>query len=230
MDGIYYAFDDETSSVPGYDEPIYTTGNTITNTHEFATVDITVKKEWGRNTVGRHQPVTLHLKANGREIEEFTLDGTVDAVEQEVWKAILKDLPLNEKGEAIDYTVSEDSLGSRWDYDVTVIPVIRDQMVTDYEIIVENRYNPKDDGGGGGTDPEDPTDIPDEETPTTELPEDPTDIPEDPTDLPDEDVPLADVPSTGDNLIAWVLAAAVSGVGLVWLAISGKKRKDEQGE
>jgi len=31
---------------------------------------------------------------------------------------------------------------------------------------------------------------------------------------------------TGDNVLAWVLAAAVSGVGLVWLAIVGKKRKD----
>ena len=48
--------------------------------------------------------------------------------------------------------------------------------------------------------------------------------------IPDEETPLADVPATGDNLIAWILAAGVSGLGLVWLALSGKKRKNEEQE
>ena len=30
--------------------------------------------------------------------------------------------------------------------------------------------------------------------------------------------------------MAWVAAAGVSGVALVWLAITGKKRKEEEGE
>ena len=231
VDGTYTAFTDKITSVPGYDAPVYADGNTITNTHAYSTVDITVEKVWGRNTTGRQRPVTLHLMANGTEVEEITLDGTIDATELEAWKATLEDLPLNEGGKAIDYTVTEDSLGRRWSYDVTVTPVKTGDDVTDYEIVVENRYSPRDDD-----DDDDETNIPDEDPPTTDLPdEDPptTDLPDEDTpttDLPDEDVPLADVPSTGDNLIAWVLAAAVSGVGLVWLAISGKKRKDEQGE
>lgn len=57
---------------------------------------------------------------------------------------------------------------------------------------------------GGGTDPG--IDITDPEVPSGELP---------------------DVPETGDNLTYWVMAAAVSGLGVVWLAITGKKRKDE---
>ena len=68
-------------------------------------------------------------------------------------------------------------------------------------------------------------DIPDENTPTTDIPDENTPT----TDIPDEQTPtdeFADPTKTGDNVLAWVLAAAVSGVGLVWLAIVGKKRKD----
>lgn len=62
------------------------------------------------------------------------------------------------------------------------------------------------DGDGDGTDPGDGIDITDPEVPGGDLP---------------------DVPETGDNLMYWVMAAAVSGLGVVWLAITGKKRKDE---
>ena len=47
------------------------------------------------------------------------------------------------------------------------------------------------------------------------------------TDLPEPEVPRADAPKTGDAAGLWAMAAAVSGMGLVWLAISGKKRKEE---
>lgn len=43
---------------------------------------------------------------------------------------------------------------------------------------------------------------------------------------PNDKVPGADVPKTGDSMTLWVLAAAASGAGLIWLAISGKKRKE----
>ena len=72
--------------------------------------------------------------------------------------------------------------------------------------IVVNGYDDDDDDDDDDRDPTDPgTDIPDEQTPTDEF---------------------ADPTKTGDNVLAWVLAAAVSSVGLVWLAIVGKKRKD----
>lgn len=45
-------------------------------------------------------------------------------------------------------------------------------------------------------------------------------------DLPDEEAPMADAPKTGDSTGAWILAAGVSGLALIWLAISGKKRRD----
>ena len=77
------------------------------------------------------------------------------------------------------------------------------------------------------------TDLPDEGTPTTDLPDEgtpTTDLPDEgtpTTDLPDEETPMADAPETGDSTGLWVLAAGVSGVALVWLALSGKKRRDE---
>ena len=72
------------------------------------------------------------------------------------------------------------------------------------------------------------TEIEDPETPTTDLPD--TDVPtsgDTGTDLQNPDVPRADAPKTGDATWLWAMAAAVSGMGLVWLTISGKKRKEE---
>ena len=72
------------------------------------------------------------------------------------------------------------------------------------------------------------TEIKDPETPTTDLPD--TDVPtsgDTGTDLQNPDVPRADAPKTGDATWLWAMAAAVSGMGLVWLTISGKKRKEE---
>ena len=56
--------------------------------------------------------------------------------------------------------------------------------------------------------------IPDDDTPTT--------------DIPEEEIPTAEPPKTGDSMIVWILAATVSGLGLAWLALSGKKREDEE--
>ena len=89
-------------------------------------------------------------------------------------------------------------------------------------------------GGGGGNDgggsviidnptPLNPipgtiTDIPDGVVPQTDVPG---------TEIPDEDVPLALAPSTGDNILLWAVAAAVSGIGLIWFTIAGRKRRDD---
>ncbi|MEG1658399.1 MAG: doubled motif LPXTG anchor domain-containing protein [Oscillibacter sp.] len=64
------------------------------------------------------------------------------------------------------------------------------------------------------------------EVPLADLPE--TEIPL--TELPETEVPLAEAPATGDNLAMWIMAAAISGLSLVWLMISGKKREDENAE
>lgn len=68
-------------------------------------------------------------------------------------------------------------------------------------------------------------DIPEDDVPLTDLPDETNDIPEDDVplaDLPDENVPLSDNPATGDNTFIWLLAAMVSGLGLV---ITVRKRK-----
>ena len=64
------------------------------------------------------------------------------------------------------------------------------------------------------------TDIDDGDTPTT--PAEPG------SDIGDDDVPTtpAQPPKTGDSMGLWIAAALVSGMGLVWLALSGKKREE----
>ena len=76
----------------------------------------------------------------------------------------------------------------------------------------------------------DETVIEDPDTPTTDLPDggdtgDPGDT-GDETDIGDDDVPLAEAPETGDASLLWVILAIASGSGLIWLALTGKKRKE----
>ena len=93
-------------------------------------------------------------------------------------------------------------------------------------------------GGGGGDDDDDDddggTNIPDENTPTTDVPG--TDIPDENTpttdvpgtDLEDPDVPLADVPKTGDVSALWLALSALSGTGLAGVTFLGRKKRDEE--
>ena len=116
------------------------------------------------------------------------------------------------------------------------------QFVVNYVLTVNN-------GGGGGRDdrdddrpapkPDPDTEIKDDDVPKSDLPEQPVEIPDEdtpkadlpqaPVDIPDEDTPKADVPKTGDAMGLWVMAAAASGAGLIWLNLTGKKRKDDNG-
>ena len=70
----------------------------------------------------------------------------------------------------------------------------------------------------------DPIDIPDPEVPLTPEP----DLPDEPIEIEEPEVPLADVPKTGDNLALYYASAAISALGLVILALTGKKRKEEE--
>ena len=115
------------------------------------------------------------------------------------------------------------------------------QFVVNYVLTVNN-------GGGGRDDRDDDrpapkptpdTEIKDDDVPKSDLPEQPVEIPDEetpkadlpqaPVDIPDEDTPKADVPKTGDTMGLWVMAAAASGAGLIWLNLTGKKRKDDNG-
>lgn len=114
------------------------------------------------------------------------------------------------------------------------------KFVVNYTLTVNNN------GGGGRDDRDDDrpapkptpdTEIKDDDVPKTDLPEQPipdedtpkADLPQAPVDIPDEDTPKADVPKTGDAMGLWVMAAVASGAGLVWLNLTGKKRKDDNG-
>ena len=116
------------------------------------------------------------------------------------------------------------------------------QFVVNYTLTVNNN------GGGGRDDrdddrpapkPDPDTEIKDDDVPKSDLPEQPveipdedtpkTDLPQAPVDIPDEETPKADVPKTGDAMGLWVMAAVASGAGLIWLNLTGKKRKDDNG-
>lgn len=74
-------------------------------------------------------------------------------------------------------------------------------------------------------DPEQPViEIPEEDVPLAEIPEEEVPMAE----LPDEEVPLADVPKTGDISAVWSVMAAVSGLGLAGLGLTGKKRREDE--
>jgi len=81
-------------------------------------------------------------------------------------------------------------------------------------------------GGGGGRTP-DPKPEPVIEIPEEEVPLAPAPVEEPIVEIPDEEVPLANVPMTGDETALYAIMALASGLGLVYLVLSGKKREDE---
>ena len=115
------------------------------------------------------------------------------------------------------------------------------QFVVNYTLTVNNNGGGRDDRDDDRPAPKpDPdTEIKDDDVPKSDLPEQPVEIPDEdtpkadlpqaPVDIPDEDTPKADVPKTGDAMGLWVMAAAASGAGLIWLNLTGKKRKDDNG-
>ena len=162
-------------------------------------------------------------------------DDDVDIFVSKVWKddgsdlrpdSISVQLYRNGKAYGDEVTLSEDnSWKYTWydmsdDYTWTVEEVdVPDGYVSEASR-VGNRWIITNTLGG--------TEIKDPETPATDLPD--TDVPtsgDTGVDLPEPEVPRADAPKTGDAAGLWAMAAAVSGMGLVWLAISGKKRKEE---
>ena len=115
------------------------------------------------------------------------------------------------------------------------------QFVVNYVLTVNNNGGGRDDRDDDrpAPKPTPDTEIKDDDVPKSDLPEQPVEIPDEdtpkadlpqaPVDIPDEDTPKADVPKTGDAMGLWVMAAAASGAGLIWLNLTGKKRKDDNG-
>ncbi len=99
-------------SVDGYTSDVTgdaTKGFTITNTHETEKTSIDVNKVWKDNDNQdgvRPDSVTVQLYANGKAVDGETL--TLN--ENNNWKGTFKDVPVNESGKKITYTVKENSV------------------------------------------------------------------------------------------------------------------------
>src|SRR5699024_8197954 len=80
---------------------------TITNTHEPEMTEVVVNKVWEDkdNQDGvRPTSVTVNLLANGVEIDE------VNRNESNSWTHTFDNLPVNNNGEEISYTITEDEV------------------------------------------------------------------------------------------------------------------------
>ncbi|MBQ6735278.1 MAG: isopeptide-forming domain-containing fimbrial protein [Lachnospiraceae bacterium] len=83
-------------------------GATITNTHTPGRTDVSVVKVWaGDAGVARPASITIRLQANGRATGQ-TL--TLNAANG--WSGSFRDLHINENGQAITYTVTEDTVAN----------------------------------------------------------------------------------------------------------------------
>ena len=86
-----------------------TTGYTITNSYTPETTEVSGSKTWddANNQDGkRPASITIHLLANGKELEDKELTVTAD----DGWKWEFKDLPKYENGKEITYTITEDAV------------------------------------------------------------------------------------------------------------------------
>jgi len=93
------------TEVSGYTTSI--NGLTIINSHENITKDIDVSKVWDDNNNNdgiRPASVSVDLLADGEKIDETTLSA------ENGWKATFKNLMVNKKGKAINYTIRESTI------------------------------------------------------------------------------------------------------------------------
>ena len=252
-DGTFDA--DKEDQTVAYTGTLQPGGRTITRVYAVETQTVTVTKHYDIDTLpGSFQVTITDNDANQAQVTVLTLaDATVDG-RTATWQTALPkghSYTFTESGFSNGSRWSTE-LTARWlqqvsnteqawqDLTVTnfsfVLPEV-DVNTLEVELTNDYTYDSKDDDDDD--DDDDPvvipdedtptTDLPDEETPTTDLPDEQTPTTEQPTtDLPDEETPMAEAPKTGDNSAAWILAAGVSGLALVWLAITGKKRRDNE--
>ncbi len=107
---VTYYIEEVTPS--GYSSTVtgsYETGFTITNKHvPNKRTEVTVTKQWkdSNNTWGlRPDSVTIRLLANGTEVAHAVVSGSATA---DSWTYTFTDLPIEDGGAAITYTVTED--------------------------------------------------------------------------------------------------------------------------
>lgn len=202
-----------------------------------STIQLTVNKRWvGDEEANRPASVEVQLYRNGAASGE--------------------PVTLNESnGWSHTWTGLSDS--ATWTVEEINVPdgYISTSVKTGSVVTITNTYEvpelPEDPDPQEPEDPQDPEpedpqepqnpvpevadeEIEDFETPLAPAPEEELEEPEVPLGpapeevVEDPEVPLANVPKTGDNVVLWLFAAALSGLSMLWLALSGKKGEDEE--
>ena len=116
-------------------------GTTIVNTYapEVTKTKISGEKKWEDNDNQdgkRPSSVTINLLANGKQVQ------STEATQENDWKYEFKDLPKEENGKAIDYTVSEQPVkGYKTKIDGTTIVNTYAPGVTKTKISGEKKWN-----------------------------------------------------------------------------------------
>ena len=127
---------EEVGTVTGYTKATVSAGSatTITNTHTVRTRDITVDKVWAdNNSTSRPTSVNVQLYANGSAF------GTAVTLEDaNHWTYTWNDLPYNEAGQEIAYTVKEVAVPQG--YGVSYSPMTVDTTTGNGSITVTNSY------------------------------------------------------------------------------------------
>jgi len=158
-------------------------------------------------------------------IDEPALETEDGWTSNEVYYVIGTDIAFTGIGDAIEYMNDNVSPDGNGFYNVHYRP----QYESEPDDTPENPYIPSGPSGPSGDpdpNPQPEIEIPEEEVPLAELPEEEVPL----ADIPEEEVPLSDVPKTGDDMLLYAMLAAVSGLGLGYLALTGKKREEEAAE
>ena len=167
-----------------------------------------MQKVWKGDTAeDRPESITVQLLKDGKAYSTLELSASKD------WKGRWVDL-----SEKYNWTVEELDVPDGYSSDVSV----RNNTWT-----ITNTYD------GGSVIPEEPVPGGDQPgNPGGDQPGNPGGDGDDEIIIPDTEVPtggkVTDPPKTGDAMGLWAAAAALSGTGLGWLTLTGRKRKDEE--
>ncbi len=138
VDGEAIEYTVTEDAIEDYEKPVIKgsaeEGFTITNKHTPETITLEGEKVWDDaddQDGKRPDSVTLHVKANGKEVKKVT----VTEQEDTGWTWKVDNLPKNENGEAIEYTITEDAVA---DYEKPVI--VQDE---DGKYIITNKHIPE---------------------------------------------------------------------------------------
>jgi hypothetical protein len=245
-----YTVTEADASISGYTWNVSGTGSVTVEANKEAedTTNVNVTNTYTENKpLDGSLTITKVIRGGGSEAQNKTYTFTVtgpDGYNRTVTITGEGSVTLSPLTPGV-YTVTEDRAGAVISgYTLTISGSGSTATVVaggSADVTVTNTYTTP--GGGDPGDPEDPEDpttppptpeIPDEEVPLTDIPEEDvplTEIPEEPEELeiPEENVPLAEVPETGDLSGNWMMAMLMGALGMLWMALTGKKRSEEEG-